>query len=120
MSKRLDIFPAVMKIAPAGSLDDFRALVPVGAAPEGTRKLDRCRVTVVNNTIFVVVDSPTGPELVFREKVQDFEKIDKIGHILTESGKIIAVTKDANCGCGSRLKSWNPFGAIAMSMEDPE
>lgn len=111
MKKSLDIFPALLKIAPAGSLDDFRALTPVGAAPEGTRRLDRCRTAILDEKLYIVVDSPTGPEVVFREGVSEIDRSDGIVHIVTQTGKILAIKKDANCGCGSRLRTWNPYGS---------
>lgn len=117
MNKTFDIFPALLKIAPPGSLEDFRTLTPVGEAPEGTRRLDRCRVVMVAGKIFIALDSPEGPELVFREKVVDHSKEGGVTSVLTETGKIIAVKKDSNCGCGSRLRGWDPFKSIIFSEE---
>lgn len=119
MAKRIDIFPAVIKLAPAGSLEDFSTLETTGPAPEGTRKLDRCRAVVLNDILMIALDSPTGPELVFKELIIEDSHEGKTSHLLTKSGKIIAVTKDENCGCGSRLRSWSPYGGIAMSTSDP-
>lgn len=120
MKKSLDIFPALLKIAPSGSLEDFRTLTPVGAAPEGTRRLDRCRTIIVNEKLFIVVDTPTGPELIFREGVVDFYQSEGVAHVVTETGKILAIKKDPNCGCGSRLRSWDPFKNIAFAQSDDD
>lgn len=117
MKKSFDIFPALLKIAPPGSLEDFRALTPVGAAPDGTRRLDRCRAIMVGEKLFIAVDSPEGPELIFREKVADFERTKDMVSVLTETGKILAIKKDQNCGCGSKLRGWDPFKSIAFSEE---
>lgn len=68
----------------------------------------------------IAEDSPEGPKLVFREKVLEIKQESKLTHLLTESGKIIVVTKDHNCGCGSRLRSWNPYGNYISSSQDPE
>jgi hypothetical protein len=112
MRKIVDVFPAVIKVAPEGSVEDFSTLQPVGAAPQGTRKLDRCRVVVLADTLMIVVDSPDGPELVFREKVEQLSTEDGVTHVLTENKKAVAFQKDSNCGCGSRLRSWNPYKSI--------
>jgi hypothetical protein len=54
----------------------------------------------------------TGANVVFNETYISHSKIDRIHRVTTESGKLIAFSKDDNCGCGSRLRSWNPYGSI--------
>ena len=117
--KRVDVFPALLRLAPSDSLSDITTLSIRGKAPQGTRFLDRCRVVILRDQILVALDSPEGPQLVFREKVIETRHIEKMSYVKTESGKILAFTKDENCGCGSRLRSWNPYGNIVGSSEDP-
>jgi hypothetical protein len=75
---------------------------------------------VIENVLLIAQDSPEGPKVIFREKVQELSNEGKTTNILTESGKIIAILKDDNCGCGSRLRGWNPRGsAVVTSSEDP-
>jgi hypothetical protein len=119
MQKTMDIFPAVLRLAPPGSVENITDLAVRGDAPPGTRKLDRARAVIVRGTLYVAVDSPTGPQVVFREKVEEQHHEKKISHVKTVSGKIIVITKDENCGCGSRLRGWNPFGFLVSSSEDP-
>lgn len=119
MQKSLDIFPAVLRLAPPNSLENITDLPVRGDAPPGTRRLDRCRAVIINGTLYVAVDSPTGPELVFREKVVEQIHDKKISHVKTEQGKIITISKDNNCGCGSRLRAWNPYGFLTTSTQDP-
>ena len=119
MKKQLDIFPAIIKIAPPESLEDFSTLRTTGDAPKGTRKLDRCRVVLIDDVLIVAEDSPEGPKVVFRERATSFSHEGKNSNVLTASGKIIAVSKDDNCGCGSRLRGWNPFGSIMSAQGDP-
>lgn len=119
MKKVVDVFPAVIKLAPPGSLSDITMLKTTGEYPQGTRKLDRCRVVVIQDTLLIAEDSPEGPRVVFREQVELMVQDKKLTHILTVSGKIIAFMKDDNCGCGSRLRSWNPYGGFISSGEDP-
>jgi len=116
---RLDVFPAVIRIAPPGTLGDPTALTASGDAPPGTRRLDRCRAVVRDGTLLVAVDSPEGPELVFRERVESVTGRRAPFHIVTSSGKTVVVVQDRNCGCGSRLRSWSPGGSVVASSEDP-
>ena len=122
MIKKVDIFPAIVIIAPSESLDDYALLQMSGGRPQGTRVVDRSRVAIVNGKMHVVVDSPEGPKLVFREIILDYSKSEdgQTHHALTETGKIIAFGKDHNCGCGSRLRSWNPFGNYLSATGDPD
>ena len=109
---KADVFPARVAIAPADSLEDETTFTALSPLKNGVRKLDRCRVAVFNDKILIAVDSPEGPKLVFREIITFFIKEDKIFRVKTETGKVIAFQKDRNCGCGSRLRSWSPYGAI--------
>lgn len=115
--KNVDVFPAVLKLAPPDSLPSFTDLDFVQGAPDGTRRLDRCRIVIIKGTIMVAIDTPEGPELVFRETVTDFSSEDDLFHVRTESAKIMAFKKDRSCGCGSRLRAWQPYKHL-FSNED--
>lgn len=117
--KRVDVFPALLRLAPPDSLSDITTLNIKGDAPSGSRFLDRCRVVILDDKVMVALDSPEGPKLVFREAVVETRHVEKISYVKTESGKILAFTKDENCGCGSRLRSWNPYGNVMGSTQDP-
>lgn len=112
MSVKADVFPARIAIAPSNSLEDESTFTALSPAQNGVRKLDRCRVVVMNDKILIAVDSPEGPKLVFRESITSFVKEDRLFRVQTETGKIVAFQKDKNCGCGSRLRSWSPYGNI--------
>jgi hypothetical protein len=120
MRKAFDVFPAIVRLAPAGSLSDITQLTIIGDAPQGTRRVDTCRAVLLADTLLIAVDSPEGTQIVFREKVVQTEVEGKVHYALTESGKILAITKDNNCGCGTRLRSWNPYGSYVPSSQDPE
>ena len=117
--KAMDVFPAIIRLAPAGSLSDITELNIVGDVPQGTRRVDTARAVIIQDMLIIAVDSPEGTQIVFRERVTQTEKVDKVHYALTESGKIIAVTRDNNCGCGTRLRSWNPYGSYVPSTQDP-
>jgi len=117
--KNIDIFPALIKLAPPGSLGEITDLNVTGPAPSGTRKLDRARAVIIDDTLLIAVDTPTGPNLVFKEKIVEQHHEKKLSRVRSVSGKIIAIGKDVNCGCGSRLRGWNPYGAFIPSSQDP-
>lgn len=119
MRKQVDVFPALVKLIPPGSLSELSQADVKGDLPQGTRRLDRCRVVVLNNVIMIAVDAPEGPQVVFREQIEEMLTEKKLNRVKTVSGKLIAFVRDDNCGCGSRLRSWNPFGGIVSSMGDP-
>ena len=118
MKVQADVFPAVVALAEPDSMEDIRELMPKGDAPKGTRRLDRCRVAVFNDQVLIAVDSPSGPNLVFKEAITFYEKFEKIHRVITETGKLIAFKKDDNCGCGSRLRSWSPYGSTLVAQGD--
>jgi hypothetical protein len=115
-----DVFPAIAWIAPPNSVK-LDELSTSGPSPSGTRKVDRIRVVLLGNNILIAQDSPEGPKLVFREGFTTRQTDGPMTRIKTDTGKIIAFTKDHNCGCGSRLRTWNPYGnsGIMMAESDP-
>lgn len=117
-----DLFPAIIALAPANTVEDITTFRPTyrDTHPEGTRAIDRARITITDQKVLIAVDSPTGPTLVFREDYIEYakDKVLKEHYIRTASGKVISVAKDNNCGCGSRLRSWSPFGNI-LNATDP-
>ena len=103
-----DLFPSVLVAAPPGLLEDLDE-IKVVPPTEGTFMVDKCRVVVDEDLVIVAVDSPEGAKVVFQEEYDVFTK-NRAGEskILTKSGKMLAFKRDENCGCGSRLRSWNP------------
>lgn len=118
MKVSADVFPAIVAIAPSDSLEDISSFSPRGRAPNGTRRLDRCRVVVFNEKIVIGVDTPEGPQLVFREEILSYSKEDKLHYVKTVTGKVLVFKKDDNCGCGSRLRSWIPYGNSMMASNE--
>ncbi len=113
-----DIFPAHLSVAPSDYSEDVFSIKSQGN-PAGVFYRDITRVVLVEDerglTIWVAQDAPTGPQIIFQERLAEFHKSDKPeqdSHARTVSGKILAFCKDSNCGCGSRLKSWNPYRTL--------
>ena len=86
------------------------------SAVRGSKLLPIARVIADETTIYIGVDSSTGPVMFFREQYtqKDVDK-QKITRFVTVTNKIIAVKKDRSCGCGSRLKNWSPVGSISSA-----
>jgi hypothetical protein len=103
-----DLFPSVLVAAAPGLVEDLDQIMVVPPT-EGTFMVDKCRVVVDEDLVIVAVDSPEGAKVIFQEEYDVFTK-NRAGEskILTKSGKMLAFKRDENCGCGSRLRSWNP------------
>jgi len=117
---RADTFPALVTIAPAGFEDTVRTHSPL----PGSRQINTARIIVTESRVLVAIDSVNGPQAVFSEGYDpsSFQKAAKKSddsYVTTLSGKRIAFSKDEACGCGSRLRSWNPFRGIVMSNKNP-
>lgn len=124
MQVRADVFPAFAAIAPADAditLEDLRSAPP----SEGSFQVSIARVVMANDRIIIARDAGNGPQIVFSEKIDPttyYKSADirtQDSYVQTVSGKKIAFKKDSACGCGSRLRSWNPYGSIMNSTADP-
>lgn len=110
----LDRFPCNLVAVPAGFTDDVTTLSSEPPT-EKASYLDVTRVIVTDEHILVAKDSAEGPQIVFRETYSAFQPSKDAGKdsfITTSSGKMIAFSKDRGCGCGSRLRGWNPYNTI--------
>lgn len=114
-----DIFPAHLAVVPAGFIEDITELKSAPAT-QGAHYLATTRVIITDTMIVVAQDSPDGAQIVFRETYSEFldGRVTKTDlRVVTTSGKMLAFKKDTNCGCGSRLRSWNAYKTIT-SMKD--
>jgi hypothetical protein len=119
MKVLVDIFPAHLAVVSADFTDDVTSLTSAPAT-EGAHYIATTRVVVTDELIVVAQDSPDGAQIIFREKYTEFlPPMHKKGdyRVVTETGKMLAFKKDTNCGCGSRLRSWNAYKTIT-SMRD--
>lgn len=110
----LDKFPCHLAAAPAGKFEDVTSLRSFEPTP-GTNYLEITRVIITDEHILVAKDSPEGPQIVFREAYETYipsEEVDSDSFVVTSSGKMLAFKKDRGCGCGSRLRGWNPYKTL--------
>lgn len=115
-----DIFPAHLTVAAPGvhpSVFDLRSHPPM----DDTYNLTKTRVVVTDTNVIVAHDGPQGPVILFNEQYETFDKSNvktEDSYIVTKSGKMLVYSKDENCGCGSRLRGWNPYKHL-YSTKDP-
>lgn len=120
-----DLFPARIFVAPPSdelSSMSYEELTVLSSAP-GFRRVDAVRVVITEATVMVAADSPSGPMLIFQEKydpasLQTQKNRSKPSRLRTLTGKVLVFQKDDNCGCGSRLRTWNPYRTV-FSTKDP-
>jgi hypothetical protein len=118
-----DLFPARVVVCPEGSfagidIDTFSWADAQHV--QDSRRIEAVRVVILNDKILVASDSSAGPVLIFREGYDAATLVHskKRATLTTSTGKFLAIDKDQNCGCGSRLRSWSP-SRIMNSSKDP-
>lgn len=119
MQIKYDVFPAHVVLAQKDSM----ALADLHSSPptKDTYYLSKTRVIVSDERVIIAHDSNEGPVIVFNEEYEQFDKAGQKtedSHVVTRSGKMIAFKLDRNCGCGSRLRAWNPYRHV-YSSKDP-
>ncbi len=110
----LDRFPCHLAAAPAGLFEDVEELRSFEPTP-GSTYMETTRIILTENQIFIAKDSPEGPKIVFQETYDQAviaAKAADDSRVVTSSGKMLAFKKDTGCGCGSRLRGWNPYKTI--------
>lgn len=110
----LDRFPCHLVAMPAGQLDDVSMLRSYDPTP-GATYLEVTRVIVTEDQVIVAKDSNEGPQIVFKESYDTYipaDELTKDSFVVTSSGKMLAFKKDTGCGCGSRLRGWNPYKTL--------
>ena len=110
----LDRFPCHLAAIGPGKIDDVTTMASFEPT-QGSTYLEITRVIVTDEYVLVAKDGTEGPQIVFQESYQTFipsEKSIEDSFIVTSSGKMLAFKKDTGCGCGSRLRGWNPYKTL--------
>lgn len=110
----MDRFPCHLAAIGEGKLDDITQLRSFEPT-EGSNYLEITRVIITDSEILVAKDGNDGPIIVFKEKYDEFypsSKATEDSRVVTVSGKMLAFKKDTGCGCGSRLRGWNPYKTL--------
>lgn len=114
-----DIFPAHSSFAAAGVIDNIETLY-ANPEQENVYYVGTARVVLTETTVIVAIDSPEGAKVVFQEDYETFltnHPNDATYRLITKSGKMVAFKRDSSCGCGSRLRSWNPYKTLASNRD---
>lgn len=123
-STRHDLFPCYVAIFQADHetpVEELRSAPPTPGAANFTI----ARVVVTSERVIVALDGGNGPKIVYDEPIDPAMHFradkprDKDSFVTTLGGQKVVYKKDTACGCGSRLKSWNPNGSISHSIKDP-
>jgi hypothetical protein len=120
---RHDVFPAFAIFLPADDPTPTEEMRSAPPSPKTGRSFDKARVVVYGTRVMVAIDGNDGPKIVFSEEYvhgTHHKNPDKTkdSYITTVSGKKIAYRRNDACGCGSRLRSWNPYKTL-NSTKDP-
>ena len=89
----------------------FQYLVPDNAEPTTRQRIYKATANYFIEIANIIINA------------SEFE-FDKAGtkmedsYIVTKTGKMVAFKLDRNCGCGSRLRAWNPYRHV-YSSKDP-
>lgn len=128
---RADVFPALVAVAPAShtpldAADPATTATTYGRvnSAAGHVQVDKCRVVVTLDRVLVFQDAPGGPSLIFSERIASYtpppsqrtltirtQATPREATITTDSGKTLAFRRATGCGCGSRLRSFDPLAA---------
>lgn len=119
-----DVFPAIIALGPANLVEDITIL---NSQPltEGAYLVTKARIIVTDERIVIAVDDSDGPKIVFNQPYDPALYVKSISkttntYVTTMSGQQLAFKKDENCGCGSRLRSWNPYNVVYSSQDPTE
>jgi hypothetical protein len=110
----LDRFPCHLVAVAEGFTDDIDTLNSYDPTP-GAKYLEITRVILTQDVIVVAKDGQTGPQIIFQERYEtaDISKdSSKDTRVTTVSGKMLVFKKDNACGCGSKLRGWNPYKTL--------
>lgn len=120
-----DLFPARVRAIPESQVANALAAAELNTYTLAFgRAVDKVRVVLTEELVLIAADADAGPVLIFRERYDKSsliwpKKQAEQKRIISESGKLLVIEHDANCGCGSRLRAWNPYRTV-MSERDPE
>jgi hypothetical protein len=123
MSVRYDLFPAFVTFVSADDPIEYTEMTSGPPTPKDARSYDKARVIVSGSNVLVAIDGDQGPRIVFNEELEPNSFIrsanrNQDSFLRTTSGRKLAFRRNDACGCGSRLRSWNPYRTL-HSTKDP-
>lgn len=131
----MDVFPALCLAIPTPQALTLPPLASYSTAlpyPPGAHAVERARVIVFERRILVAVDSGAAgqpPRLVFSDTPTEFALTPRSARTkalpapdsrIRTPGKVLVFRHHDTCGCGSRLRSWNPYRVLGSSKDPSE
>ena len=112
-----DIFPTYVAFLPASDplpVDQLRSAPP----SPNSHQVSTARVIVTDQRVIIAIDGDNSASVIMNEayvpdsyqKAKNASKDDS--YLVTVSGTKVAYRRDDNCGCGSRLRSWNAYQIV--------
>lgn len=86
-------------------------LVAREGAPSTNHTFYAARAVVTETELLVAVDAASGPVLVFRSPHSTPSRSETIT-LDSPLYTTAEIRKDPGCGCGSRLRTWNPYRSL--------
>ncbi len=86
---------------------------------ETSHQISIARVVQTESRVIIAQDSPKGPVIVYDQPYTDIPTWNGTEGSFHVGDTTITYKKDSACGCGSRLRSWNPYRNIVNSNQDP-
>src|SRR4051812_21458529 len=84
----------------------------------GQNPYTRARAIFTADRVLVLVEAGVGVGVLYEAKLEDFSGDRKQMTALTADGTV-TVTRQSGCGCGSRLRSYRPFGRMVAMAKVP-
>ena len=71
------------------------------------------RGIVTDDEVLIYIDDANGPSVFFTDRLEDFSGTAKTGWVAkTTDEYTVTMERSSGCGCGSRLKGFNPFPGL--------
>ena len=123
-----DVYPAKALVTPPRrDFDTYEfATMDFMTNIRDSRRVDDVRIVITDEVVMIAAESSSGPVLIFQEKYdpQDImlsKNKKDVSRVRTVSGKSIVFSRDeASCGCGGRLRGWNPYRTVYSSKDPTE
>lgn len=120
-----DVFPSFITFIASDNPTPLSEMTSAPPFPKDAPSFDKARVIIDGHMITVAIDGDDGPRIIFRDAIDpnSFQKAanrSEDSRISTVSGKKIVYRKNDACGCGSRLKSWNPYNTLRSTADPTE
>ncbi len=110
------MFPMAVALYPPSFHESLeKPYLSVGLSDSGGIHYNNARVIVHKNQIIVGIDSALGPQEALRDNIVFFDVQKPFTRLLTEKGLLVVFAKTGDCGCGSKLRGWNPYGNVVRS-----